>query len=35
MKIDASPLSIGHITKRELAGLINAYINGIESTKGE
>jgi hypothetical protein len=26
----SSPLSTGHITKRELLGLIHAYINGIE-----
>lgn len=26
-----SPLSTGHITKRELMGLLHAYINGIES----
>ena len=29
----SSPLSIGHVSKRELAGLLSAYINGIESTK--
>jgi hypothetical protein len=29
----SSPLSIGHVTKRELAGLLSAYIEGIESTK--
>jgi hypothetical protein len=27
----SSPLSTGHITKRELMGLLHAYINGIES----
>ncbi len=26
-----SPLSTGHISKRELLGLLHAYINGIES----
>jgi hypothetical protein len=26
-----SPLSTGHITKRELLGLLHAFINGIES----
>ena len=26
-----SPLSTGHIPKRELMGLLHAYINGIES----
>ena len=29
----SSPLSTGHVTKRELAGLLSAYIAGIESTK--
>jgi hypothetical protein len=29
----SSPLSTGHVSKRELAGLIDAFINGIESTK--
>jgi len=27
----SSPLSTGHITKRELLGLLHAYISGIES----
>jgi hypothetical protein len=27
----SSPLSTGHITKRELLGLLYAFINGIES----
>ena len=27
------PIIGGHVTKRELLGLIDAYINGIESTK--
>lgn len=26
----SSPLSTGHVTKRELAGLLSAYIAGIE-----
>jgi hypothetical protein len=29
----SSPLCIGHVSKRELAGLLSAYIAGIESTK--
>jgi hypothetical protein len=29
----SSPLSTGHVSKRELAGLLDAYISGIESTK--
>ena len=29
----SSPLSTGHVSKRELAGLLSAYIAGIESTK--
>jgi hypothetical protein len=29
----SSPLSTGHVSKRELAGLLDAFINGIESTK--
>jgi len=29
----SSPLSTGHITKRELQGLLHAFISGIESTK--
>jgi hypothetical protein len=29
----SSPLSIGHVSKRELAGLLSAFINGIESSK--
>ena len=29
----SSPLCIGHVPKRELAGLLSAYISGIESTK--
>ena len=28
-----SPLSTGHIPKRELLGLLHAFINGIESQK--
>jgi hypothetical protein len=31
----SSPLSTGHVSKRELAGLLDAFIAGIESTKGE
>jgi hypothetical protein len=27
----SSPLSTGHVSKRELLGLLHAYINGIES----
>ena len=27
----SSPLSTGHVTKRELAGLLSAYIAGIEA----
>ena len=30
-----SPLSTGHITKRELLGLLHAYINGIETAQQE
>jgi len=30
----SSPLSVGHVSKRELAGLLSAFIAGIESTKG-
>ena len=26
-----SPLSTGHVSKRELLGLLHAYVNGIES----
>jgi hypothetical protein len=29
----SSPLSTGHVSKRELAGLLSAFIAGIESTK--
>ena len=29
----SSPLSTGHITKRELQGLLYAFISGIESAK--
>jgi len=29
----SSPLSTGHITKRELQGLLHAFISGIESAK--
>mgnify|MGYP001279532175 CR=1 FL=1 len=29
-----TPLIGGHVSKRELAGLLDAYISGIESTKG-
>jgi hypothetical protein len=29
----SSPLSTGHITKRELQGLLHAFISGIESEK--
>lgn len=29
----SSPLSTGHVSKRELAGLLDAFINGIESTR--
>lgn len=29
----SSPLSTGHISKRELAGLLHAFIAGIESKK--
>jgi hypothetical protein len=29
----SSPLSTGHVSKRELAGLLSAFINGIESTR--
>jgi hypothetical protein len=28
-----TPLIGGHVSKRELAGLLDAFINGIESTK--
>lgn len=31
----SSPLSTGHITKRELAGLLDAYLAGIEFTREE
>ena len=27
----SSPLSTGHVTKRELSGLLHAFINGIET----
>jgi hypothetical protein len=30
----SSPLSIGHIPKRELAGLLHAFIAGIDTIKG-
>jgi hypothetical protein len=30
-----APLIGGHVSKRELAGLLDAFIAGIESTKGE
>ena len=29
----SSPLSTGHVSKRELAGLLSSFIAGIESTK--
>lgn len=31
----SSPLSTGHIPKRELAGLLYAFISGIDTAKGE
>ena len=31
----SSPLSTGHITKRELAGLLDAYLAGIEFARNE